>query len=69
MSEPRQSLFGAAVFMTLTEVQWGSLAPSVENPVPGHSKDAPQDRNRTRCLDVSTALPDSCFRWAAHDLD
>jgi hypothetical protein len=69
MSESRQSLFGAPVFLIPTEVQWGSLAPSGENPVPGYSKDAPQNRNRTRDLDVSTALPDSCFRWAAHDLD
>jgi hypothetical protein len=67
MSESRQSLFGAAVFMTLTEPQWGSLAPSGENSVLGHAKDAPQDR--TRGLDMSTALPDSCFRWAVHDLD
>jgi len=67
MSESRQSLFGAPVFMTLTEVQWDSLAPSGENPVPGHAKDAPQDRMMD--LDVSAALPDSCFRWAAHDLD
>ena len=66
MSEFRQFLFGAPVFLIPTELQWGSLAPSGVDPVPRHSKDAPQDR--TRDLDVSTALADSCFRWAAHDL-